>query len=73
MTREQRLLEVRKALAMDERLAGLLIEVAQDWANDALRRQYQTNDAATLIRQAGLAEGVEKFIHTLTKDPTAAS
>ena len=73
MTPEQRLLEVRKALAIDERLARLLVEVAEDYANTALRQSYTTNDAAMLIRQAGLAEGAEKFITHLTKAPTAAS
>lgn len=73
MTPEQRLLEIRKALAIDERLAELLQLAAIDYANETLRRQYGTNDAAMLIRQAGLAEGAEKFIHTLTKAPTTAS
>lgn len=57
---------------MDERLARLLRECAEDFANAGLRKQYQHNDAAALIRQAGLAEGAEKFIHEVTKAPTTA-
>jgi hypothetical protein len=72
VTRDQRLYEVRKALALDERLAGLLKELASDYATDALRQLYHTNEPAVLIRQSGLAEGVEKFITHITKAPTTA-
>lgn len=71
MTPEQRLHELRKELARNERLASLLREVAHDYANTALRKQYQTNEAALLIRQAGLAEGAEKFVSDITKLPSA--
>jgi hypothetical protein len=57
---------------MNARLSSLLGEVAQDWALAALRKQYHTNEAALLIRQAGLAEGAEKFVNDITKPPTAS-
>lgn len=71
MTPEQELHELRKALAIDERLAGLLANVAKNYADTALRKQYLTNDAAALIRQAGMAEGVEDFLKHITKPPIA--
>lgn len=71
MTPEQELHEVRKALALDERLAGLLASAARSFADAALRESYLTNDAATLIRQAGMAEGAEKFLKHITKPPIA--
>lgn len=72
VTPGQRLHEVQKALAVDSRLAGLLVEVAKDFADAALRKLYTTNDAAILLRQAGLAEGAEQFARNITKAPTAA-
>lgn len=72
MTREQRLLEIRKALAADGRLSALLVEAAEDYALTALRKQYTTNEPGMLIRQAGLAEGAEQFIKLITKAPTSA-
>jgi hypothetical protein len=72
MTREQRLHEIRKELAVNERLAKLLIEYSVDHFNVAFRKTYNTNDAAQIIRQSGMAEGVEKFVADITKMPSAA-
>lgn len=72
MNHQQRLDEIRKELAINGRLRELIIEAGHDFANEALRKQYHTNDAAMLIRQAGLAEGAEKFIDAITKSPKAA-
>lgn len=72
MTPEQRLHEVRKALAIDDRLARLIVEVGQDFANKALRKLYMTNEPGVLIRQSGLAEGSEQFVAYITKAPSAA-
>jgi hypothetical protein len=72
VTRDQRLNEIRKELALNSRLTQLLVEFSKDFADAALRRQYSTNDAAGLIRQAGLAEGAEKFIGEITKNPSTA-
>lgn len=72
MTVEQRLDELRKALAQDGELARLLVDVAKDFADIALRRQYDTNDPSALIRQAGVAEGAERFTREITKSPKVA-
>lgn len=72
MTPEQRINEIRKELLLNERLTTLLVEEAKHYADASLRKSYSTNDAALLIRQAGLAEGVEKFVSLITKPPVAA-
>jgi hypothetical protein len=72
VNREQRLNEIRKELALNSRLSQLLLDFGKDFADAALRRQYATNDAAGLIRQAGLAEGAEKFVSEITKSPSTA-
>lgn len=66
------MLELRKALVGDERLAELLKDVAKDFADTTLRQLYGTVEPALLIRQSGMAEGVEQFIKSITKHPTAA-
>ena len=73
MTRDQLLLEIRKELGVNERLARLLKEFGEAFSNVALRKTYTTNDAAILIRQAGMAEGVEKFVSDITKAPAERS
>ena len=68
MTREQRLAVIRQELALNERLAQLLVEHAKDFADTAMRKLYNAPiDAGVMVRQIGLAEGVEMFIADLTK------
>ena len=59
--------ELQKALALDERLTGLLRAAAKHYADTALRLLYGTAEPAFLIRQSGMAEGVEQFIKSITK------
>ena len=66
------MLELQKALAMDERLAVLLKEAAKNYADLTLRHLYGTVEPAFLIRQTGMAEGVEQFVKSLTKPPKPA-
>ena len=63
------MLELQKALAMDERLAVLLKEAAKNYADLTLRQLYGTVEPAFLLRQTGMAEGVEQFIKGITKPP----
>lgn len=72
MLPEQELNELRKEIFANPRLVKLLEAEAKRYADSALRRQYTTNEAALLIRQAGMAEGVEQFITLITKHPKAA-
>lgn len=72
MTPDQTLQEIQKALVGDERLSGLLKDAAKNFADYTLRQSYSTVEPALLIRQSGMAEGVEQFIKTITKHPTAA-
>lgn len=73
MTREQRLAVIRQELALNERLAQLLVEHAKDFADTAMRKLYNAPiDAGVMVRQIGLAEGVEMFIADLTKPNKAA-
>lgn len=72
MTPEQTLLELQKALATDERLAELMRNAAKHYADTTLRKLYSTVEPAMLIRQSGMAEGVEQFIKTITKSPKPA-
>jgi hypothetical protein len=72
MTKNQLEHEIRKELGVNGRLAQLLIDYGQCFANEALRLSYKTNDAGLLIRQAGMAEGVERFVSGITKAPTSA-
>lgn len=69
MTLDQQLTEIRKALAVDERLASMLLQVAKGMADKELRHLYSTNEAAAMIRGTGIAEGIEKFVATITKAP----
>jgi hypothetical protein len=63
------MLEIQKALVGDERLAELLTEAAKSYADTALRRLYGSVEPAYLIRQSGMAEGVEQFVKSITKQP----
>lgn len=67
MTPEQTLLELQKALVGDERLAGLLQAHARHYADTTLRKLYSTVDPALMIRQTGMAEGVEQFTKSILK------
>lgn len=73
MTPEQTLLEIRKALGTDERLARLLSDYAKHFADSALRKLYGTIEPAFMLRQSGLAEGVEQFTKLITAPPEASS
>lgn len=64
--------ELRKALVADERLLELLKEASKNYADTTLRKLYSTVDAAFLIRQSGMAEGVEQFINLITKKEHSA-
>jgi hypothetical protein len=72
VTPDQTMLEIQKALVGDERLAELLKDAAKHYADIALRKLYGSVEPAFLIRQSGMAEGVEQFIKSITKHPTAA-
>lgn len=71
MTREQLLLEIRKELGVNERLAGLLRDYAKMYADATLRLSYATNDGAFLIRHSGASQAVETFINEVTAPPKA--
>lgn len=72
MTPEQKLHRLRQELAINEVLAEAITENAKLLADAELRASYKTLDAATLIRNAAFAEGVEQFAALLTKKPTAS-
>ena len=72
MTPDQRLLELRKELLLHDRLASLLVEVARDQADAELRVMYKTLDPAAMMRQTGIAEGIEKLAREITKAPKPA-
>ena len=67
LTPDQTMQELQKALALDERLAELLKDAAKNYADTTLRKLYITVEPALLIRQSGMAEGVEQFIKSITK------
>lgn len=67
MTKDQALAELRKELLTHERIAKLLYDCARDYADEVLRRGYNTTDAEALIRYSGVAAGAEKFIESLIK------
>jgi len=71
LTPEQNLTAVRQQMALDENLALMIRNAAKAYADDVLRKSYTTDDAAALIRQAGIAEGIEKFARTITSPPVA--
>lgn len=73
MTRDQLLHEIQKELGINDRLAVLLTQYGKLFADAALRQGYHTNDAAVLIRQAGMAEGTEKFLKDITALPNGAA
>lgn len=68
MNEDQLRQELRKELSGDSRLGNMLKEYAKYYADQVLRKTYDTVDAATLIRQSGMAEGIEKFIKDTTTD-----
>ena len=72
MTPEQSLYRIQQELALNEELRELLVKFSKHYADTALRKNYSTNDAAMLIRQSGMAEGVEQFIKDITKAPKLA-
>lgn len=72
MSPEQELNEIRKELLANERLAKLLTDFSKRFADTALRKLYTVNEPALMIRQAGIAEGVELFMKDITKSPKNA-
>lgn len=72
MTPEQKLHRLRQELALQDVLTEAILESAKQLADAELRACYRTLDAAALIRQAALAEGIERLAAYLTKKPTAA-
>jgi len=72
VTPEQKLQRLRQELALNDVLAEAVVENAKLLADAELRASYKTLDAAALIRQAALAEGIERLAAHLTKKPIAA-
>lgn len=71
MNNEQALQELRKEF-QDERLQGLIRQVTKAMADQELRLCYTTNESALLIRQTGVAEGMERLVREITKPPVRA-
>lgn len=69
MTPAQVLNEVRKELAINERLADLLKQVTKNLADHELRLTYQITDPSILLRQSAAAEGMERLLTEITKAP----
>lgn len=69
MTPGQILRELRTELTASERIRELLLLASKNHANKHLRGMYRSNDAASLIRVSGHAEGVEIFVADITKLP----
>lgn len=72
MTPEQKLQQLRQEFAMNERLAGLLHDVAKHFADKQLRDTYAVVDHASLIRLTGVAAGVESFVKLISDSPKVA-
>lgn len=72
MTPEQKLHRLRQELTGNDVLREAIIETAKLLADAELRASYKTVDAASLIRQAALAEGMERLAAHLTKKPEPA-
>lgn len=72
MTPEQELTLVRQAFALDEAFAKAFASVAKRMADEELRAGYKTLDAAALVRQTGIAEGIERLAAATTKAPISA-
>lgn len=69
MSPEQLTNELRKEIGINDRLKQLLLAVGKSFADETLRKGYSTNDAGSLIRLTGEANGVERFLTTITADP----
>lgn len=67
---KQALKELRTELAVNERIATLLQQVAKDTADADLRRTYTQLDHAAMLRLTGAAAGVEDFISQIMGKPT---
>lgn len=72
MTPDQVLSEVRKELAMNERLARIIDQAAKHYADRQLRETYTQLDHAALLRLTGVAAGVESFSKLITESPAGA-
>lgn len=72
MTPEQELALVRQTFALDEAFAKAFSSVAKRMADEELRAGYKTLDAAALVRQTGIAEGIERLAAATTKAPISA-
>lgn len=65
MTPSQVVDQLRKELAMNERVADLLKAHAKNYADEIYRRTSNTTDHAGLVRLTGVAAGVESFVDSL--------
>lgn len=72
MTPDQVVNEIRKELAINERLAKLVQEAAKGYADRQLRDTYTQLDHASMLRLTGVAAGVESFAKLITESPSAA-
>lgn len=69
MNDEQVLLEIRKELGMNERLASLIRKAAKQTADADLRRCYSQLGHPEMLRLTGAAAGVEDFAKLITAAP----
>ena len=69
MTPDQLLLEIRKELAINERLASLIRKAAKQSADADLRRCYSQLGHSEMLRLTGAAAGVEDFANSITAAP----
>jgi hypothetical protein len=70
---EQQLKVVRQAFLLDDTLKQAFLAVVKQFADEELRVGYKTLDVSVLMRQTGIAEGMEKLASVLTKDTVARS
>lgn len=69
MTYAQLLHEIRKELAMNERLTSLIKTAAKQAADADLRRTYSQLGHPEMLRLTGAAAGVEDFAKSITAEP----
>lgn len=69
MNHKQVIIEIRKELAINERLADLIRQAAKDQADTDLRRCYSQLGHSEMLRLTGAAAGVEDFINDITAAP----
>lgn len=69
MTPAQVIIEIRKELAINERLADLIKQAAKQVADEDLRRCYSQLGHPEMLRLTGAAAGVEDFAKQITAGP----